>query len=60
MIAVWTILDDSEHQDGNQILSELFLLLTREIPDLPGFLSEPLEAALRGTDPTGESLSSVH
>lgn len=59
MIAVWTILDDSEHQDENLILSELILLLTREIPSLPGFLSEPLEAALHGPDQTRMSLPSA-
>lgn len=59
MIAVWAILDDSKHQDENLILSELILLLTQKIPDLPGFLSEPLEAALRGPDQTRVSLPSV-
>jgi hypothetical protein len=59
MIAVWTILDDSGHQDENLILSELILLLTREIPSLPGFLSEPLEAALHGPDQTWGSLPSA-
>ena len=59
MIAVWTILDDSGHQNENLILSELVLLLTREIPSLPGFLSEPLEAALHGPDLTRVSLLSA-
>ncbi len=59
MIAVWTILKDSEHQDENLILSELILLLTRKIPSLPGFLSEPLETALLGSDQTRISLPSV-
>lgn len=59
MVAVWTILDDAEYQDENLLLSELILLLTREIPGLPGFLSEPLEAALHGPDQTRASLPSV-
>ena len=61
LIAVWTILDDSRYQneDDSLVLSELLLLLTREIPRLPEFLSAPLEDALHGSDRARVCLPSV-
>lgn len=52
LIAVWAILDDPRYQgsDDSPVLSELTLLLIREVPNLPGFLREPLEAVLPGSD----------
>lgn len=55
LTAVWAILDDTRFNDGEDdpFASELFLLFSREMPDLPRPLCEPMEAVLRGVDRPG-------
>lgn len=61
LIAVWTILDDPRFQDSDDdlVLSELTLLLTREVPRLPRLVRAPLEAVLDGSDQARPGLQAV-
>lgn len=61
LISAWTILDDSRYQEkgDNLVLSELILLLTREVEHLPGILSSHLEAVLHVPYQTWKSLPSA-